>query len=127
MFGLSHSLLRGIFRPSVDSGIGVGGNPKNTPFGLYRDGTELRGIYCSKTSAARSACKQTGPMACDFPSLIANDDYYGGLGGEFTISTKSVLSGTVVLRHELGLFRLIQAIILSLLEKNTIMVKFIPV
>jgi hypothetical protein len=40
--------------------------------------------------------------ACDFPSLIGNDDYYGGLGGEFTIATRSMHSGTVVLRHELG-------------------------
>lgn len=91
-----------VFRPSAFSGIGVGGRARDTPFGLYRDGTELRGIYCSKPSAARQACQSTGPDACDFPSLIGNDDYYGGLGGEFTISTRSILSGTVVLRHELG-------------------------
>jgi len=89
-----------LYRPSTDSGIGSGGVPKNTAFGLYRDGTELRGIYCSKTSTARSACTATG--ACDFPTLIGNDPYYGGLGGEFTISTSSVNSGTVVLRHEMG-------------------------
>jgi IgA Peptidase M64 len=70
-----------VFRPSKDSGIGVGGNPKDTSFGLYRDGTELRGIYPSKASAARAACKATGQYACDFPSIIANDDFYGGLGG----------------------------------------------
>jgi hypothetical protein len=34
-----------VFKPSKDSGIGVGGTPKNTAFGLYRDGTELRGVY----------------------------------------------------------------------------------
>jgi hypothetical protein len=73
---------------------------QNTTFGLYRDGTELRGIYCSKTSTARSACSATG--TCDFPTLIGNDPYYGGLGGEFTISTSSPTSGTVVLRHEMG-------------------------
>ncbi|KAJ3153221.1 hypothetical protein HDU89_000850 [Geranomyces variabilis] len=92
----------GIFAPGVDRGIGVGGKPKNTPFGLYRDGTELRGIYCSKPFAARRACKITGPGACDYPSLIGNDDFYGGLGGEFVISTRSNASGTVVMRHELG-------------------------
>lgn len=43
-----------------------------------------------------------GPGGCDFPSLIGNDDYYGGLGGEFVISTKSNRTGTVVLRHEMG-------------------------
>ena len=38
--------------PSAESGIGVGGRAKDTAFGLYRDGTELRGIYCSKPTAA---------------------------------------------------------------------------
>eukprot|EP00735_Rhodelphis_limneticus_P005027 TRINITY_DN1671_c0_g1::TRINITY_DN1671_c0_g1_i1::g.17663::m.17663 TRINITY_DN1671_c0_g1::TRINITY_DN1671_c0_g1_i1::g.17663 ORF type:complete len:606 (+),score=232.95,Peptidase_M64/PF09471.5/7.1e-34,Peptidase_M66/PF10462.4/0.011 TRINITY_DN1671_c0_g1_i1:42-1820(+) len=92
----------GVFRPSQDSGIGSGGKPKNTAFGLYRDGTELRGVYCSKSRDARNACTKTGSNACDFPSLIGNDDYYGGLGGEFTITTRSPTSGTVVLRHEMG-------------------------
>jgi len=89
-----------LYRPSAVSGIGSGGKPKDTSFGLYRDGTELRGIYCSKASVARAACTATG--TCDFPTLIGNDPYYGGLGGEFTISTSSVTSGTTVLRHEMG-------------------------
>jgi hypothetical protein len=93
-----------IFQPSKESGIGVGGTPKKTSFGLYRDGTELRGVYCSKPFFARWTCLKTGSYACDFPSLIGNDDFYGGLGGEFTISTRSPTSGTVVLRHELGAF-----------------------
>lgn len=91
-----------VFRPSKESGIGVGGKAKDTAFGLYRDGTELRGIYPSKASDARSACKLTGQYACDFPSIIANDAYYGGLGGEFVIGTRSETSGTIVLRHEMG-------------------------
>jgi hypothetical protein len=89
-----------LYRASAQSGIGVGGVPLNTAFGLYRDGTELRGVYTSKASTARSACQATG--TCDFPTLIGNDPYYGGLGGEFTISTASPTSGTVVLRHEMG-------------------------
>jgi hypothetical protein len=92
----------GLFRESAESGIGVGGRPKNTAFGLYRDGTELRGVYCSKQSNALSACRSVGPYACDYPTLIGNDQYYGGLGGQFVISTSSHTSGTVVLRHELG-------------------------
>jgi hypothetical protein len=44
----------------------------------------------------------TGANGCDYPSLIGNDDFYGGLGGEFVISTKSDRTGTVVLRHEMG-------------------------
>lgn len=91
-----------VFRPSDETGIGTGGTPKNTAFGLYRQGTELRAVYCSKQSAARDACSKTGPSGCDFPVLIGNSEYYGGLGGEFAISTSSVSSGTVVLRHELG-------------------------
>lgn len=77
-----------IFTPSKEMGIGVGGVPKDTMFGLYRDGTELRGIYPSKEGMIRRICRLTGRFACDFPSVIANDDFYGGLGGEFVISTR---------------------------------------
>jgi hypothetical protein len=91
-----------VFRASVQSGIGTGGVPLNTAFRLYRDGTELRGVYPGNPQAARDACRATGPDACDFPTLIGNSPFYGGLGGEFTISTSSVTSGTIVLRHELG-------------------------
>lgn len=66
------------------------------------DGTELRGIYATNPSTARAICNGIGKDACDFPALIGNDDYYGGLGGEFVITTKSTTSGTIALRHELG-------------------------
>ncbi|KAF9429290.1 hypothetical protein BGZ76_001536 [Entomortierella beljakovae] len=91
-----------LFRPSKESGIGVNGKWKDTSFRLYRDGTELRGIYVADPRAARQACRAVGKYSCDFPSLIGNDPYYGGLGGEFVISTSSKKSGTIVLRHELG-------------------------
>ncbi|GLE05341.1 hypothetical protein PINS_up014354 [Pythium insidiosum] len=90
------------FVPSSESGIGVGGQPKDTAFQLYRDGTELRAVYTANPQAARAVCASVGAGACDFPSLIANDDFYGGLGGEFVIATRSETSGTVVLRHEMG-------------------------
>jgi hypothetical protein len=101
-----------VYRSSVESGIGTHGKPKNTAYGLYRDGTELRGVYWSKPDNARQSCKATGPNACEYPTIIGNDPYYGGLGlcyvcsffdllgGEFTVSTSSPTSGTVVLRHE---------------------------
>jgi hypothetical protein len=38
----------------------------------------------------------------DYPIVIANDDFYGGLGGQYAISTRSIESGKIVLRHELG-------------------------
>jgi hypothetical protein len=92
-----------LFRPSHESGIGVNGIPRNTSFGLYRDGTELRGIYCSKKKAVRDVCAQLSKTGrCDFPVLLGNDDYYGGLGGEFIIGTRSPTTGTIVLRHEMG-------------------------
>lgn len=87
--------------PSVESGIGYTG-PKNTPFRLYRERGQLRGIYPGNSSYARQVCTMTGASGCDYPSIIGNDDFYGGLGGEFVISTKSERTGTVVLRHEMG-------------------------
>ncbi|KAI0754585.1 IgA peptidase M64-domain-containing protein [Daedaleopsis nitida] len=89
------------FTPSQESGIGVGGKPKDTAFGLYRDGTELRGVYYSKPEVARTACFSLGDQ-CDYPILMGNDPLYGGLGGEFTVITPSLANGPLVLRHELG-------------------------
>ncbi|KAI1786873.1 IgA peptidase M64-domain-containing protein [Ganoderma leucocontextum] len=89
------------FVPSKESGVGVGGKPKDTVFGLYRDGTELRGVYYSKPEVAREACDSLGTQ-CDYPILMGNDPLYGGLGGEFTVITPSLANGPLVLRHELG-------------------------
>ncbi|KAH9950639.1 IgA peptidase M64-domain-containing protein [Amylocystis lapponica] len=89
------------FTSSNESGIGAGGSPKDTPFGLYRDGTELRGVYYSKPNVARAACFSLGDI-CDYPILMGNDPLYGGLGGEFTVITPSLANGALVLRHELG-------------------------
>ena len=46
-------------------------------FGLYRDGTELRAVYCSKTDVARDACLSLQSQ-CDYPILLGNDPLYGG-------------------------------------------------
>ncbi|TDL28252.1 hypothetical protein BD410DRAFT_782226 [Rickenella mellea] len=89
------------FSPSNDSGIGVGGHPKDTVFGLYRDGTELRGVYYAKPETAHAACVSMGDK-CDYPILLGNDPFYGGLGGRFTVTTSSEINGALVLRHELG-------------------------
>lgn len=117
--------------PSAETGIGVNSRPKDTVFQLYRDGTQLRGIYCGDQQAAREvsaqarqsiapssincelplynlliahvptqqACRLVGEDGCDFPSMIGNDNYYGGLGGEFVIGTRSLTTGTIVLRR----------------------------
>ena len=41
----------------------------STPFGLYRDGTELRAVYYSKPEVARAACFSLGDQ-CDYPILM---------------------------------------------------------
>ncbi|KAJ7465162.1 IgA peptidase M64-domain-containing protein [Mycena latifolia] len=89
------------FTPSNESGVGVGGTPKDTPFGLYRDGTELRGVYYAKPKVAGAACASLGDQ-CDYPILLGNDPLYGGLGGRFTVITPSLANGALILRHELG-------------------------
>ncbi|KAH8822575.1 IgA peptidase M64-domain-containing protein [Flagelloscypha sp. PMI_526] len=88
------------FTPSNESGIGVGGVPKDTVYGLYRDGTELRGVYYDKPEVAHAACRSI--EECDYPILLGNDPLYGGLGGEITVVTSSYVNGPLVLRHELG-------------------------
>ncbi|CAI6334414.1 unnamed protein product [Periconia digitata] len=88
------------FSASAESGVGVGGQPLDTVYGLYRDGTELRGVYYDKPEVARAACDSTD--ACDYPILLGNDPFYGGLGGTFTVTTSSPGNGASVLRHELG-------------------------
>ncbi|KIY52404.1 hypothetical protein FISHEDRAFT_63788 [Fistulina hepatica ATCC 64428] len=89
------------FTPSAESGVGVLGVPKNTTFGLYRPGTELRGLYYSKPKVADAACRSLGEQ-CDYPILMGNDPLYGGLGGRFTTITPSHANGALILRHELG-------------------------
>ncbi|KAI9290956.1 hypothetical protein K502DRAFT_297693, partial [Neoconidiobolus thromboides FSU 785] len=90
-----------IYVESQESGIGYNG-PKNTPFKLYRESGQFRAIYPGNPNYAQQICQLTGVSACDFPAIIANDDYYGGFGGHFIIATKSVRTGTTVLRHEMG-------------------------
>lgn len=77
---------RPLFLFRIQSGIGVPGLPGNTyahyvpldtrleeaginfpstAFGLYRDGTELRGVYYAEPEAARSACSPPGVQCED--------------------------------------------------------------
>ncbi|KAG7088792.1 hypothetical protein E1B28_012756 [Marasmius oreades] len=89
------------FVPSRESGIGSHGHVKDTPFGLYRDGTELRAVYAAYPEVAEFACM--GMLAqCNYPILLGNDPLYGGLGGRPTIITSSRMNGPQILRHELG-------------------------
>ncbi|KAL1677233.1 IgA peptidase M64-domain-containing protein [Schizophyllum commune] len=89
------------FSPSGESGLGQDGVLKDTPFGLYRNGTELRAVYYGKPEVADAACKSLGSQ-CDYPILLGNSPLYGGLGGRFTVITNSVANGPLILRHELG-------------------------
>lgn len=89
------------FTPSRESGVGKGGRTKDTVFGLYRDGTELRGVWCNNTDIARAACESLGD-GCDYPITVGNDPLYGGSGGYPTVITASPANGPQILRHELG-------------------------
>ena len=89
-----------IFTPSRESGIGDG-SPKNTAFRLYRSPRgSKRGIMPGDEWALSRALRMA--PATDYPIIIANDDYYGGLGGRWAIYSRSRISGLKVLRHELG-------------------------
>ncbi|KAG7088771.1 hypothetical protein E1B28_012737 [Marasmius oreades] len=89
------------FTPSKESGVGRGGQPLDTVFQLYRDGTELRGVWSNDYEKGRVACSSLGAQ-CDYPVLAGNDPLYGGSGGIPTIITASPLNGHQILRHELG-------------------------
>lgn len=41
----------------------------STVYGLFRNGTELRGVYYKKPEVAAAACKSMGTK-CDFPILL---------------------------------------------------------
>ena len=57
---------------------------RSTVFGLYRDGTELRGVYYSKPEVAREACDSLGTQ-CDYPILMGASLRYGCILRTLTI------------------------------------------
>lgn len=90
-----------VFVPSAQSGI-TDVTRKNTALGLYREPKgSKRGIMPGDFLAAERAIS-LAPAEADYPILLANDDFYGGLGGRYAITTRSETSGSMVLRHELG-------------------------
>ncbi len=92
--------VHAVFVPSQDSGITDTVN-RNTALGLYRSpANSKRAIMPGNTSAIERAIS-LAPQT-DYPILLANDDFYGGLGGRYAITTRSETSGSMVLRHELG-------------------------
>ncbi|MCM0606552.1 MAG: hypothetical protein KA715_10720 [Xanthomonadaceae bacterium] len=89
-----------VFVPSKESGI-TDLTKKNTTLGLYRSPAgSKRAIMPADTSFIESVLKLA--PATGYPILIANDNFYGGLGGRYAITARSVRSGAIVLRHELG-------------------------
>lgn len=92
--------VHAVFVPSRTSGIGDG-SPQDTAFRLYRTPKgSKRAIMPGNESALEQAIR-LAPRT-DYPLVIANDAFYGGLGGRYAISTSSERSGLIVLRHELG-------------------------
>lgn len=89
-----------VFVPSQESGI-TDLTQKNTAFGLYRyPAGSKRAIMPGNTQAIDRAVA-LAPKT-DYPIVIANDNFYGGLGGRYAITSSSRESGKIVLRHELG-------------------------
>ncbi|KFA63875.1 hypothetical protein S40285_10215 [Stachybotrys chlorohalonatus IBT 40285] len=82
------------FSPSAESGIGVGGVARDTVYGLYRDGTELRGVYYAYPQVARAACQST--------DATKPRNMYADLSTPGSVVTASPNNGPAVLRHELG-------------------------
>lgn len=92
--------VHAVFVPSKEEGVSDV-QSKQTALGLYRSPRgSKRAIMPGNTGAIEKALKLAPDT--DFPILMANDDYYGGLGGRYAITTRSPQSGTMVLRHELG-------------------------
>lgn len=92
--------VHAVFVPSQDSGISDV-KEKNTALGLYRSPQGSKRAIMPGNTAFIEKVLNMAP-ATDYPILIANDDFYGGLGGRYAITTRSVRSGPIVLRHELG-------------------------
>ncbi len=89
-----------IFTPSRESGISDR-TRKDTVFGLYRSPAGSKRAIMPGNTSLMERTLRLAPKT-DYPIVLANDDFYGGLGGRFAITTRSVQSGSVVLRHELG-------------------------
>ena len=92
--------VHAVFVPSKESGL-TDVKRKDTALGLYRapQGSK-RGVMPGNRRAIENALDLAPDT--DYPILVANDDFYGGLGGRYAITTRSHNSGTMVLRHELG-------------------------
>lgn len=92
--------VHAVFVPSKESGL-TDIERKDTALGLYRapKGSK-RGVMPGNRRAIERALDLSPDT--DYPILVANDDFYGGLGGRYAITTRSHNSGTMVLRHELG-------------------------
>lgn len=94
--------ISAVLVPSADAGIANKDCPRDTVFGLFRDGPRRITMKSSARSwTAKSACKSAGK--CDFFILIGNDDHYGGTAREdHVLVTRSETTGWITLRHELG-------------------------
>jgi len=92
--------VHAVFVPSKEEGLSDV-QSKNTALGLYRSPRGSKRAVMPGHSGAIEKALKLAPDT-DFPILLANDNYYGGLGGRYAITTRSPQSGTMVLRHELG-------------------------
>ncbi len=92
--------VHAVFVPSKEEGVSDL-QSKDTALGLYRSPQGSKRAIMPGNSRNIEKALKLAPDT-DYPILVANDDYYGGLGGRYAITTRSPQSGTMVLRHELG-------------------------
>lgn len=90
-----------IYVPSKDSGI-TDLEEKQTAFSLYRTPKGSKRAIIPGDKRAIEMALDLVDFYTHYPIIIANDEYYGGLGGRYAITTRSLDSGSMVLRHELG-------------------------
>jgi hypothetical protein len=93
--------VHAVFVPSRQSGVTDGSDRRSTALGLYRNPPGSKRAIMPGNRRAIDRAIRLAPDA-DYPILVANDDFYGGLGGRYAITTRSRTSGSMVLRHELG-------------------------
>jgi hypothetical protein len=93
--------IHAVFVESAEH-MGVGKEARSA-FRLYREKGKLRGILPTRSSYDKvdRICDDV-PYDCDFAVILANDEFYGGLGDRIAIISASHTSGALALRHELG-------------------------
>ncbi|KAJ6584528.1 hypothetical protein B0H19DRAFT_1249484 [Mycena capillaripes] len=93
----------------VQSGLGVEGKPKDTAFGLYRDGTELRAVYYAKPKTHQVLLLTILKEMIHYTEVWEDSSRKSHISHlpnvlnlRSRVITPSIANGALILRHELG-------------------------